>query len=121
MDIVDDYDGTMNKIYQALLVMPSLPESIPMKMNGTVGMGHRGNVRDVWNDAMDKAKKERAKGNYGIPNRMSFKNDTYEVFLEARVYGRNDGGGKQYEGKLDVLDKKGNILATKKVWGGCGC
>ena len=52
---------------------------------------------------------------------MNYVNKKYEVMISARVTGRGDGGGKQYEGTLEVFDKSGNKLANKKVWGGCGC
>ena len=92
-----------------------------MKMNGTVGMGHRGNVRDLSDEALQMAKTAREKGDFGIPTRMNYVNKKYEVMISARVTGRDDGGGKQYEGTLEVFDKSGNKLANKKVWGGCGC
>lgn len=121
MNIGGDYEGERNKLYQALLVMPKLPKELPMKMNGTVGMGHRGAIRDLFDEALQMAKTARKKGDFGIPTRMNYVNDQYEVMVSARVVGRDDGGGKQYEGTLEVFDKSGNKLAEQKVWGGCGC
>lgn len=121
MDLGSDYHGAMNEIVKVLLVMPKFPNDLPKKMNGTVGMGHTANVKDLWNDALRKAKAERKKGNYGTEQEMVYKNDNYKISVKAKVIGKNDGGGKQYEGILEVADSNGKVLATKEVWGGCGC
>lgn len=121
MDIGGDYEEEKSKLYKTLLVMSKLPKVLPMKINGTVGMGHQGNVKDLFKDALQMAISTREKGDFGILKRMKYINEKYEVLISARVLGRDDGGGIKYEGTLELLDKSGNKLASKKVWGGCGC
>ena len=121
MSLGSDWDGPVNELVKVLLVMPKFPKDLPRKMNGTVGMGHTSDARDLWNDALQKAKAERKKGNKGTLQEMIYKNDNYKVSVRAKVVGKEDGGGKQYEGTLEVTDLNGKVLATKNVWGGCGC
>ena len=90
-------------------------------MNGTVGMGHRANVRDLWNEAIIKVKTNRKIGVNGLRQEMVFENNDYKVTVKAKVIGKDDGGGKQYEGDLVLKNKDGKIMESKKVWGGCGC
>ncbi len=102
--------------------MPTLlgEDDNPVRMNGTVGMGHRAKVRDIYNEAMTMAKESRKNGDYGVSYKMAYGNDKYEVWFELRVTGKDDGGGRYYEGKMEVQSKEGSST-TQDVKGYCGC
>lgn len=53
--------------------------------------------------------------------KMRYKNETYDVIINANVDGKNDSGGDTYEGILLVKSKDGTILGDRTIWGSCGC
>lgn len=121
MNIGNNYEAHLKELVEVLSVMEKFPKELPMKMNGTVGMGHRANVRDLWNEAIIKVKTNRKIGVNGLRQEMVYENNDYKVTVKAKVIGKDDGGGKQYEGDLILKNKDGKIMESKKVWGGCGC
>lgn len=118
---LDDYEATREQLVQYLLLMDDLPEAIPMTMNGTVGMGTRGEYRSMAQEAVEIAKKRRATGDYGMPVEYVYQNDTYKVVISAKVDGKNDSGGDTFAGTMRVENKEGIVLATQEVFGGCDC
>ena len=117
----DDWETPMNKLVEVLLVMPEFPDDLPRTMNGTVGMGHTANVRDLWNDALTKAKAERAKGNYGTPLLLINKNADYEVKIKGRISKMANDDISEIQGTMEVKSKDGKVISSQKVWGDCGC
>ena len=113
-----------SELIHALLFMEELPKEprdIAIKTNGTVGMGRRGAVGDVIIAALDTVRQKREELQKAYPATFHFSNDIYDCYITAQQYGTDDGGGAKYEGELVLKSKSGKVLATQKVWGGCGC
>ena len=101
--------------------MDEMPESIPIKKNGTVGMGTTGEFRSMGQEAIDIAKKLKKEGNKGVPMKMFFSNATFDVEIEGNVDGKTDSGGDTYTGTIKVRAKDGRLLGSRVFWGSCQC
>ena len=101
-----------------MMVMDKIPTEPKIKSVGTIGMGHRGNVRDLWNDAVQEIK---AMKNNGDDLKLRYVGGGYICEIKARQTSRNDGGGGKYEGSMEILSKAGTSLNTWFVYGDCGC
>lgn len=117
----DWYNETREELIKTLLVMDELPREIPIKKIGQIGMGTSAEFRDMAQEALEVAKKERAKGNTGIPAEWTFKNADFECHIIGKVDGKNDSGGDTYVGEMIIKSRDGMELAKQEVWGGCAC
>jgi hypothetical protein len=109
------------ELVRTLLVMDEMPDQIQYQSNGTVGMGYRAEVRDMCAEAIQLAKEAKKKGETGPPSELRFENKDYKVYFTVQSTGRDDGGGNDYKGKMEVLAKDGTVLGSKQVTGYCGC
>ncbi len=122
MNIADNYEQHLSELVSALLVMDEMPDEIPYQTNGTVGMGHRSNVRDLCTDAIQAAKQAKSKGDSGPQTELLYQNEAYEVILNCTVIGKTDSFSDKYECKAIIKDKKtGKELGSQVVWGSCQC
>lgn len=103
---------------ETMMVMDKIPTEPRIKSVGTVGMGHRGNVRDLWNDAVQEVK---AMKNKGDDLQLRYIGGGHTCVIKARQTSRNDGGGGKYEGYMEILSKEGISLGGWYVYGDCGC
>ncbi len=108
----------LESLKETMLVMDKLPTEPRIKSVGTVGMGHRGNVRDLWNDAVREVK---AMKNNSDDLKLRYSGGRYICEIKARRTSRNDGGGGKYEGYMELLSKEGTSLLSWYVYGDCGC
>ncbi|MFK7905957.1 MAG: hypothetical protein AB8B69_12565 [Chitinophagales bacterium] len=106
---------------QTLHLMDELPKEIEVKSNGTVGMGTRGDFKDICNEALTEVKVEKDGGKKIVIFETLYQNETYDCVISAHEIGKKDGGGSKYEGTMLIKSKDGKVLATKPVWGECGC
>ena len=118
---VNDYEDNRDMLVQTLLLMDEMPNSIPIKKNGTVGMGTTGEFRSMGQEAIDIAKKLKKEGNKGVPMKMYFSNAIYDVEIEGNVDGKTDSGGDTYAGTIKVRAKDGRLLGSRQFWGSCQC
>jgi hypothetical protein len=114
-------EDTQETLTRVLFTMDELPENVNIKMVGTVGMGHRGTMRDLFSDAVAAVKAARASGTNLYPYRFHFANEHFTIDITAKKVGADDGGGSEYEGEMVMKTKYGEVVATQTVWGGCGC
>ena len=121
LDIIDNYDGQRAELIKVLLVMDEIPNEISYQMNGTVGMGYRGEVKSMCNEAIQMAKAAKQNGQAVPPTELRFQNSSYNVYFTVRSTGKDDGGGNYYKGVMEVLSKAGKVLGSKEVTGYCGC
>lgn len=103
---------------ETMMAMEEIPTEPRIKSIGTVGMGHRGTVRDLWNDAVSQVKGKKSDDN-GLE--LRYAGDGYTCKITARQTSRNDGGGGKYEGFLEILSETGKSLSSWYVYGDCGC
>lgn len=119
IDFSGDWQTSLtNTLKEAMMAMESIPTEARIKSIGTVGMGHRGNIRDLWNDAAAAAKT--AKQN-GPDLELYYQGGQYRCRITARQTNKNDGGGGKYEGYMEILSKDGKSLEGWYVYGDCGC
>ncbi|MGB1243627.1 MAG: hypothetical protein ACPG49_13950 [Chitinophagales bacterium] len=121
-----DFEGAWRKnikrtLKQTLHLMDELPEEISMKSNGTVGMGTRGDFRDICSESLKEVKFEKKNGKRVVIFETLYQNETYDCVISAHEIGKNDSGGSKYEGTMLIKSKDGKVLGTKPVWGECGC
>ncbi|MEM1320843.1 MAG: SH3 domain-containing protein [Bacteroidota bacterium] len=116
-----EYEDNRNMLIQALLLMEEMPKEISVKNNGQIGMGHRGEIGSMCEEALQMAKAARKRGEQGIPMQLYFSNDRYECILTGKVDGKNDSGGRTYRGILALRSRDGSVRAYKEVWGACAC
>ena len=117
----DWYEGIKLELKKALSTMDQLPKEIPVEKIGTVGMGFRGDINDLCKEAIAEVQSESQKGMSSIPFKALYSNSEYNCIIEAQKVGQDDGGGPQYQGKMELKTKDGKLLDSKKIVGGCGC
>lgn len=103
---------------ETMIVMDKIPTEPKIKSVGTVGMGHRGNVRDLWNDAVQEVK---AMKNNSNDLKLRYVGGSYTCEIKALQTSRHDGGGGKYEGSMEIRSKEGTRLGSWYVYGDCGC
>lgn len=108
----------LNGLKEVMMVMDKIPTEPRIKSIGTVGMGHRGNIRDLWNDAVQEVKLMK---NNGDNLKLRYTGGGYICEIKARQTSKNDGGGGKYEGSMEIKDKAGKSLDSWYVYGDCGC
>ena len=111
----------VEELTHVLALMDELPESVPVTSNGTVGMGHRGAMRDLGEDALAAVRKAKAQSAERFPYTWRYESEKYEVHIMAVNTGVENGSGPQYAGELVLTDRKGRLLQKMDVWGLCGC
>lgn len=119
IDFSGDWQTSLvETLKETMISMESIPNEPRIKVIGTVGMGHRGNMRDLWNDAVAAAKTAKQNGN---DIKLYYQGGDYRCQIKARQTSRNDGGGGKYEGYMEILSKEGKSLVGWFVYGDCGC
>lgn len=121
LEMADKYDAHRAELVQALLVMDEMPTEIKSQTNGTVGMGYRGEVKSMCNEAIQMAKAAKKRGEKGPPSVLRFQNPNYTIYFTVQSIGTDDGGGNDYKGTMEVMSKSGKVLGSKQVTGYCGC
>jgi|GEM_PF-1593230 len=119
IDFSGDWQTSLvETLKETMIAMESIPTEPRIKSIGTVGMGHRGNMRDLWNDAAAAAKTAKQNGN---DLDLHYQGEGYRCQIKARQINRNDGGGGKYEGYMKISSKDGKSLGGWFVYGDCGC
>ncbi|MBX2871731.1 MAG: SH3 domain-containing protein [Saprospiraceae bacterium] len=117
IDFTGDWQTSLTEsLTEVMMTMESIPSEARIKSIGTVGMGHRANMRDLWNDAAAKAAKQGR-----VELELYYQGSEYRCQIKARQVSRNDGGGGRYEGYMELLSKDGTSLDRSYVYGDCGC
>lgn len=114
----DWQDDLLKGLKETMMAMDEIPTEPRIKSIGTIGMGHRGVIRDLWNDAVREVK---AKNNYDDVLELRYAGNGYTCKITARQTSRHDGGGGKYEGFLEILSEAGKSLSSWYVYGDCGC
>ena len=107
-----------SQLKQTMLAMGRIPTEARIESIGTVGMGIRGDFRDLWREAVEEAKRTKKEDNRF---ELFYQGSQYDCKIEATKVGQNDGGGGKYEGFMQVLSKEGKQLYGDYVYGECGC
>lgn len=107
-----------SELKQTMMAMDRIPTEARIESIGTVGMGTRGDFRDLWSEAVEEAKRAKKQENR---YELFYQGSQYDCRIEATKVGQNDGGGGKYEGVMQVLSKEGKLLNGSYVYGECGC
>lgn len=107
-----------SELKQTMMAMDRIPTEARIDFVGTVGMGTRGDFRDLWREAVEEAQSAKKQDNR---LELFYQGSQYNCKIEATRVSQNDGGGGKYEGSLQVLSKEGKLLNSSYVYGECGC
>lgn len=118
---IDDRSLNLQKLIEALQLLPKLPGKIPVITHGDISNSKIEAFENLASEALQIVQNKRSEGEFGLQMRMFYKDNQFDVYITADIKSWDEDGNELYDGEIEVRSKKAKSLAKRLIWGSCKC